>query len=50
MHPAAPEFVNYLSEFDYSILLIDDVGRCNQSVFNALMELIYKGKNDGRYT
>ncbi len=47
MHSAAPEFVNYLSEFDYSILLIDDVGRCNQSVFNALMELIYKGRYDG---
>lgn len=40
----APEFVQRLYEHKYSILILDDIGRCQQIVFNALMELINQRK------
>lgn len=39
-----PDKIQTLFEYEYSVLLIDDIGRCQQVVRNSLMELINQRK------
>lgn len=41
-----PDWVQELEEYDYSILVLDDIGRCQQILFNALMELMLHRRYD----
>jgi len=43
---AMPKFVQELYEHEYSILVLDDIGRVEQIVRNALMEVINQRKYD----
>ncbi len=44
---APPDWVIELFNYKYSILVLDDIGRCQQIIYNALMELILHRKYDG---
>lgn len=41
-----PDWVKTLGEYEYSVLILDDIGRSQQIIYNALMELILQRKYD----